>query len=47
MWAIYAGLPGIVIQIVVWGGGGALALSIVAFIVNVFKNVHAPTTVRT
>ena len=47
MWAIYAGLPGIVIQIVVWGGGGSLALSIVAFIVNVFKNVHAPTTVRT
>ena len=46
MWAIYAGLPHIVIDIVVWGGGGALALSIVAFIVNVFKNVHASTSVR-
>lgn len=43
MWAIYAKLPMIVIQVVVWGGGGALALSIVVFIVNIFKNVHAST----
>ncbi|WP_432354253.1 hypothetical protein [Sporosarcina sp. A2] len=47
MWAIYAGLPGIVIQIVVWGGGGALALSIIAFILNVFKNVHSSYLSRT
>ncbi|ARJ38088.1 hypothetical protein SporoP8_03760 [Sporosarcina ureae] len=36
------GLPKILIQICVWGGGSALAISILLFIVNVFKNVHAP-----
>lgn len=36
------GMPMILIQICVWGGGGALAISILLFIVNVFKNVHAP-----
>ncbi|PIC66691.1 hypothetical protein CSV71_07715 [Sporosarcina sp. P21c] len=36
------GLPMILIQICVWGGGSALAISILLFIVNVFKNVHAP-----
>jgi hypothetical protein len=30
------------IQFCVWVGGGALALSIIVFIANVFKNVNAP-----
>lgn len=39
------GAPLILIQICVWGGGIALAFSILLFIVNVYKNVEAPTGV--
>ena len=36
------GMPMVLIQICIWAGGSALAISILLFIVNVFKNVHAP-----
>ncbi|PID07073.1 MULTISPECIES: hypothetical protein [unclassified Sporosarcina] len=36
------GLPMVWIQLCIWAGGSALAISILLFIVNVFKNVHAP-----
>lgn len=39
------GAPLILIQICVWGGGIALAFSILLFIVNVYKNVEAPARV--
>lgn len=39
------GAPLILIQICVWGGGIALAFSILLFIVNVYKNVEAPAGV--
>ncbi|MBY0223106.1 hypothetical protein ABZ756_04980 [Mammaliicoccus sciuri] len=39
------GAPLMLIQICVWGGGIALAFSILLFIVNVYKNVEAPARV--
>ncbi|EGQ21737.1 hypothetical protein HMPREF9372_3097 [Sporosarcina newyorkensis 2681] len=39
------GAPLILIQICVWGGGIALAFSILLFLVNVYKNVEAPAGV--
>lgn len=35
------GAPAILIHLSVWFGGGAVLLSILLFIVNVFQNVHA------
>lgn len=42
MLLIYVGVPAIVLQLFVWGGGLSLALSIILFITNVFTNIHSP-----
>lgn len=34
--------PRVLIELTVWGGGGAVALSLILFIVNVYQNVHSP-----
>ncbi|KGX86726.1 hypothetical protein [Pontibacillus litoralis] len=41
MFAIYAKVPMMLIQICVWFGGSMLAISIILFIINVYKNVHS------
>lgn len=41
MMMIYMDLPRYVLEIAVSGGGIAVAISVILFIINVFKNVHS------
>ncbi|HLR09835.1 MAG TPA: hypothetical protein VK120_00420 [Sporosarcina sp.] len=36
------GAPVGLIEFTVWGGGGAVALSLLLFVMNVYQNVHSP-----
>lgn len=42
MLAIYLSPPGWLLEVLVIGGGGLVALSVIIFIINLFQNVHEP-----
>lgn len=46
MMVIYLDVPRFVLDLLVWSGGLALALSVLCFIMNVFQNIHVETNKR-